>query len=342
MKEINRAAATVVAAALILGAAACGSSETNPPPAEPAASPAAGARPAGTVTSLGQEAEGVAVDGETGLAVISTRDPDRLVFVDIGSGDVVKRNRAAGSARHLSLAGPGGPVLVPVEYEDVLLRVSLPGGASTSTATGDFPHDAAEAPNGRTFVADEGGDTITVLEGDKTIDQLTAPEQPGGLAVSDDVLAVVAVAAREVAFYDTDSLEQLAVEPGGAGPSHVVAGDDGRFYVADTGGDAILVYDGTPEDGGEPLLLDRTNLPGSPYAIAIDSSRDRIWVTRTAANRVVELEITELAPKIIDRFPTVRQPNGVGVDSQTGRVVIVGREEGEVQIFSPDREREAR
>ena len=328
----------LVLAALALVASACGSSETNPPPAEPATSPEPGEAPVGSVMRLGQEAEGVVVDGESGLAVVSLRDADALAFVDVRTGRLVREVGISGSARHLALAGPGGPVLVPVEYEDELLRVELPGGEFTRAGTGDFPHDAVEAENGRTFVGDEGGDTITVLEGETAIDSLTAPEQPGGVAASGDVLAVVAVAAREVAFYDTETLEQLAIVEGGAGPSHVVAGDDGRFYVVDTGGDAILVYDGDPSDGGDPRLVDRANLPGSPYAIAIDSSRDRIWVTQTALNRVVELEITELAPKIIESYPTVRQPNGVGVDPRTGRVVVVGRDAGEVQVFDPERE----
>ena len=127
---------------------------------------------------------------------------------------------------------------------------------------------------------------ISVVKGDSEETQLHVPEQPGGLAVSDGVLAVVTAAAREMAFYDTNSFGQTAVLPGGAGPSHVVAGDDGRFYVADTGGDAILVYEG----GDHPRLLDRTNVSGSPYGLAIDNSSGELWVTRTGLNEVSQLQ----------------------------------------------------
>ncbi len=58
-------------------------------------------------------------------------------------------------------------------------------------------------------------------------------------------------------------------------------------------------------------------------------------MTQTARNRVVELELTDLAPKIIASYPTVRQPNSVGVDERTGEVVVVGRDTGAVQIFDP-------
>lgn len=311
---------------------ACGSDEANPPPAEPAASPVPAEEPAGEVVELEGEAEGVVVDAGTGLAAISQRDPDRIALLDVERRRVVDEVPTPESARHLSLA-PGGVVLAPIEYEDTLLRISLPGGGTTPLPTGDFPHDAAEAPNGRTFVGDEGGDTITVLEGERVVGEVPAPEQPGGVAVSGEVLAVVAVAAREVAFYDTETLEQLAVLPGGAGPSHIVAAPDGRFYVTDTGGDAILLYEGDGADG--PRLLDRTNLPDSPYGIAGDFERDRLWVTQTGANRVVELEITDLAPKIIGGYPTVRQPNSVGVDERTGTLVVAGRAPAAAQIIRP-------
>lgn len=328
------AAVALIAAALL--AAGCGSAAENPPPAEPAVSPPLAERPAGQVRRVGSEAEGVVADPVTGLAAISFRDPNRIELIDVATGRTVKRVPTGDPARHLSLAGPGGPVLAPIEYRDELLRIELPSGRTSSVAVGDFPHDAAEAADGRVFVSDEGGDTISVVDGDRVEIALPSPEQPGGVAAAGSTVAVVAVAAREIAFIDATTLERTATVEGGAGPSHVVAGpDDGtdRFYVADTGGDAILVYEG----GAEPRLLDRTNVPDSPYGIAVDGRRGRLWVTQTGRNRVVEMEVTDLAPKIIASYPTVRQPNSVAVDERTGRVIVVGRDSGDVQIFDPDR-----
>ncbi len=333
--DIVRLVGAGLLAGLLAVVAGCGSAETNPPPAEPIASPPLAEKPVGEVRTVGSEAEGVVVDPVSGLAAISFRDPNRIELIDVGTGETVKRIPTPDPARHLSLAGPGGPVLAPIEYVDELLRIELPSGRTSSVAVGDFPHDAAQAADGRIFVSDEGGDTISVVDGDAVEVTLPSPEQPGGIAASGSTVAVAAVAAREIAFLDPDTLEQVATLDGGAGPSHVVAGpDDGtdRFYVTDTGGDAILVYEG----GNEPRLLDRTNLPGSPYGIAVDGKGNRLWVTQTARNRVVELEVSELAPKIVASYPTVRQPNSVGVDERTGDVVVVGRDSGDVQIFNPD------
>ncbi|MCB0875682.1 MAG: hypothetical protein KDB46_05730 [Solirubrobacterales bacterium] len=335
-----RRTAIIVAGLAVAVLSGCGSSDENPPPAEPAASPPLAERPAGEVRRVGSEAEGVVVDPRTGLAAISFRDPPRIELIDVASGRTVKRIPTDDPARHLSLAGPGGPVLAPIEYRDELLKIELPSGRTSSVAVGDFPHDATEAANGRIFVSDEGGDTISVVEGDHTEIALPSPEQPGGIASLGDTVAVVTVAAREIAFIDAATLKRVATVTGGAGPSHVVAGPDNpdagrdRFYVADTGGDAVLVY----ESGSDPRLLDRTNVPGSPYGIAVDDRRNRIWVTQTARNRVVELQVTDIAPKIVASYPTVRQPNSVGVDQRSGRVVVVGRDSGEVQIFDPAKE----
>ena len=333
---MKRLLACAVAALCLFAAAGCGSEGANPPPAEPTASPPLGPKPAGRVIDGSSESEGIAVDPVTGLAAVSFREPSRIELIDIAAGKVVKRIPTADPARHLSLAGPGGPVLVPIEYKDRLLRIVLPSGrVSSDVMVGDFPHDAAEAGNGRVFVGDEGGDAISVVDGDAVEVELPTAEQPGGVATTGDVFGVVAVAARVISFYDSDSLERIAELPAGAGPSHVVAADDGRFYVTDTGGDALLVYGTDPE----PQLLDRTNIAGSPYGIAIDERRDRIWVTATARNRVLELEITDLAPKLVRSFPTVRQPNSVAVDERTGAVVVVGRDDGDVQIIDPEGER---
>jgi DNA-binding beta-propeller fold protein YncE len=324
-----------VLAALLL--AGCGSAADNPPAAEPAASPPLTARPAGELLRLNGEAEGVAIDPRTGLAAVSLRDPNRIELIDIDTGRTVKRIPTGDPARHLSLAAPGGPVLAPIEYRDELLEIELPSGRASPVAVGDFPHDAAVS-GGRIFVSDEGGDTVSVVSGDGSETELPVPEQPGGIAAAGGTVAVVAVAAREVAFIDASSLQRIATAPGGAGPSHVVAGpggesagDDDRFYVADTGGDAVLVY----AAGDDPHLLDRANVPGSPYGIAVDGRRGRIWVTQTALDRVVEMKVTDLAPKIIASYPTVRQPNSVAVDARSGRVVVVGRSRGDVQILDP-------
>jgi hypothetical protein len=58
-------------------------------------------------------------------------------------------------------------------------------------------------------------------------------------------------------------------------------------------------------------------------------------VTLTGRNEVVEIDATASPPTVLNRLPTVRQPNTVAVDAGTGKVFVTGTAEGVLQIFEP-------
>ena len=312
--------------------AGCGS-EANPrafpPAAEPARSPVPSARPAGTVVDVGNKPEGVVADSATGLVAVALTDPDELALVDHRDGRVVRRVSLPGAPRHIRLVD--GRVIVPAESGDRVVEVALPGGRSRATVVGDGPHDA-DARGARVFVADEFGSTLSILERGRRVEQVEAPLQPGGLAVvPDGPVALVAVRERVLALFDDDGRlrEQL---PAGVGPTHVEAGAGGRVYVADTAGNAILLFRTRPTFE----LVRRVALPGKPYGMTIDRTRGRLWVTLTETNEVVRLPANG-APRVVERFPTVRQPNSVAVHEESGRVFVASRADGTLQFFDPPR-----
>lgn len=317
----------IVAVAAVPGAAACGgSSDGLAPAAEPARSPAVADAPAGRVVPVGHKPEGVAFDPTTGLVAVGLTNPDRLALVDGDTGQTVRRIRLPESPRHLKLAAPGGPVLVPSERANVLVEVSLPTGRMRTTRVGRFPHDVARA-HGRLFVGDELGHTVSVVETGRRIETLPAPRQPGGVAaVADrDHVGVVGVRERALEIFDARTLESVGKVSVGIGPTHVVGAGE-RFFVVDTRGDALLEVRLHP-----PRIHRRTHLEGTPYGIAVDTVRRRYWVTLTAENRVAELT----DHRVLRRFPTVRQPNSVAVDPRSGRVFVASRQDGTLQFFDP-------
>lgn len=113
----------------------------------------------------------------------------------------------------------------------------------------------------------------------------------------------------------------------GVGPTRGIS-NDRWLWVTDTQGDALLVFRVRPK----LELVRRVFLPGGPYAIALDATKLRLWVTLTGTNEVVELP-AHGRPRELRRFPTVRQPDGVQVSSGTHRVFVAGRRE--VQVFDP-------
>ncbi|MGH3994164.1 MAG: YncE family protein, partial [Pseudonocardiaceae bacterium] len=305
-----------------------------PPAAEPADAPEPTRAPAGRVVPIGPVAEGVVADPVTGLVAVGLREPFRLALVDGRSGEIRREVPLPGHLRHLQLATPGGPVLVPAESADAVLRVSLPGGEVLSrVGVGNFPHDATAAPAGTLAVANEFGGTVSVVEGGRVMHTFDDATQPGGLAAVGDRVAMIDVRENTLTVYDLARRERIAELPAGEGPTHSVADGRGRILVADTRGDAIILFGLNPQ----PRELARLPLPGKPYGLAFDKARNRLWVTLTATNEVVGVDVAGEAPRVVTRLPTIRQPNTVAVDSTKGRVFVASPAEGALQLVDPER-----
>ena len=278
--------------------------------------------------------EGLAADDPGGILAVGLRRPDAVALVDVTTGRVRKIVRLPGAPRHLQLAGPAGPVLVPAEQADQLIQLTLPGGkVVTDTQVGHQPHDAAAA-GPVVFVGNEYSNTVSLVRGGKQIAVEPAPRQPGGVAAARDgsAVVVVGVRGRRIEAYAPDG-RPLGTAPVGVGPTHVRAAPNGLFYVADTEGDALIAFRITAE-GPRQVGSVRTGCC-TPYGIAIDGRRGVVYVTLTATNRLESFRISGngLVPDRI--WPTVRQPNDVAVDEATGQVFVAGRDGSQLQLIRP-------
>jgi sugar lactone lactonase YvrE len=212
------------------------------------------------------------------------------------------------------------------------LQVALPSGTVTaSTRVGRQPHDAAAAGQ-VIFVGNEYSNTVSLVRGGRQVAVEPAPLQPGGVASDGAVVMVVGVRGRQVEAYAADG-RPLGTAPAGTGPTHVRAGPGGLFYVADTEGNAILIFRVTA--GGPRQAGAAPTGPGTPYGIAVDARRGLVYVTLTAANRLESFRIDGAALVPARSWPTVRQPNDVAVDEATGRVFVAGRDDGQLQLIDP-------
>jgi DNA-binding beta-propeller fold protein YncE len=306
--------------------------EPLPPPAEPATAPAVTTAPAGRIIAVGPVPEGIVADPVTRLVVVGVRDPAELVLIDADRGEVTGRVPMPGVLRHLQLAAPGGPVLVPDESSDTLLQVGLPGGIVLSqVATGTLPHDANATADGTIMVANEGGGTVVAVREGAVVHTFDDVTQPAGLAHVGTSMGLLDVRENTLTFYDAAALTPVTELAAGEGPTHVVADRHGRLIVADTRGDALLVYAPPPQ----AAQIARIAVPGQPYGITYDPDHDRLWVTVTAANQVVGYDMGEPTPREVARIPTVRQANTVAVDPTTGRLFVTGTDDGTVEIIDP-------
>lgn len=288
--RLGRSLSLAVALGALVG---CGSETVHelPPAAEPPHSPAVAHTPAGRVTRVGSAPEGVVADAATGLVAVGLRDPSELALVD-GATGVVRR------------------------------RVVLPGA----------PRHLATAAGAAVVVGNERGNALSVVQGGHVVATAAVATQPGGVAAlaGGTRLAVVSVRERRLEVYDARTLRRLGRAPAGVGPTHVACLDRGPCYVADTRGDALLVY--SVGAGVEPTR--RYGLPGGPYGMALDRVRRRLFVTLPARNELVEL-VAHGRPHVVRRWPTVRQPDSVAVDERTGDVFVTGRADGVLEHVTP-------
>jgi DNA-binding beta-propeller fold protein YncE len=319
--------ALLPAIALLLLVESCSSNAKKPTlgAAEPAVAPTSSVAPDGLVVKVGGSPEGLVFDPVSGLVAVAVRDPDRLILLDGTTMRIVKSVPLAGHARHLQLAKPGGPVLVPEEDANTLALVSLPDGVLTELKTGTSPHDAA-AVNGGYVAGDEFGRSITIArtgQAEQTVNDL---QQPGGIVGFGDQVVVVDVGDFTVSSFQVSDGKRIGRVAAGKGPTHGVRTADGQLLVSDTRGDALLRYSEAPL-----ALKGTTPLPGTPYGMATDSSAPRIWVTLTARNQIVGFDVSTGGLTEIARLATVDQPDTVAVEPGSHVLYITGSRTGVVQ-----------
>ena len=302
-----------------------------PTAAEPLKAPMPDA-PAGRTIAVGHTPEGIVVDAPTRTVAVATHDPNELVLLNADSGTVTDRIPLPGRVRHLQLAAAGGPVLVPVESADALVRVDLPAGpAHAPIRTGTEPHDAAAASNGTVFVANELGGTVAVLRGEQIVKVFTDSVQPAGTAAVGTSMGVLDVRKNDLTVYDAERLRIVGSAPAGAGPTHLVADRHGRMIAIDTRGNAVRLFTPLPT----PREVASFDQAGGPYGVAYDWSRDRLWVASSGTNEVIGYDMSGPNPVPMQHFPTVQNPYTLGVDPATGRLFVAGVSGGVVQIIDP-------
>ncbi|OLB74051.1 MAG: hypothetical protein AUI14_24680, partial [Actinobacteria bacterium 13_2_20CM_2_71_6] len=258
-------------------------------------------------------------------------NPAGLALVDGRTGQVTARVPLPGALRHLQLAAPGGPVMVPDEDSGALLTVALPAGTVLTRVPIDHsPHDATAIPDGTIAVTDEPGKALVLVRDSQVVHRFTGLAQPGGLATVGDLIAVIDVHDHTLAVYDPARLTRTAQVPARDGPTHLIADRHGRLLVVDTGGNRLRTFTVVPQ----LRQVDSVPLPGTPYGIAYDPTRNRLWVTLTARNQV-GFDLTGASPREITRLPTVGQPNTVAEDPDTGRVFVASRADGTLQLIDP-------
>ena len=330
MSATSRAAAFAAALLASLALAACGSSGAEKlPGAGPVTSRELTARPAGTVTHVAAKPQGIVYDPDTKLVAVAVHDPYRLLLLDPTTLAVKRSVALPGKARHVKLAKPGGPVLVPDETSDRLFQIFLPSARTISTPVLRHPHDAVRTTNGDIIVGDEFTHSFSVVRDNQQVATKKDFERPGGLATYGHVLAALDEEAFTLSTYDLPSLERTARVPAGEGPTHAVITTGDREVVVDTRADKLLLFDLDPLKQVASI-----DVGGTPYGIDSDRRTGIVWVTLTQSNEVVGVDFSAKTPRKVATYPTVRQPDTVAVAPGSHTLWVTGTRGDEIERIS--------
>lgn len=300
----------------------------NPVAATAPASPAPTARPAGTVLPAGSVTAMAADPADRILAVAIDQPPTVLLY---RLDDVAAAPRQVPVPGHVEgLSVSGGRVLASIPDKGRVATIAVATGQLGDIGVAGRPADAITEGD-RTLVAVRDQKAVDLYQGGTLAKTMT-----GGLYSADEVTQS---GSKTVVLDRLRSAVFIVDVPGGSiaeglragdGPTNVVADSFGRVLVTDTRAGALLAF------STDPLLLRQMYpVPGGIYGIAYDEQRHLAWVTLTGSNQVVGFDVRGGEPVEKYRFPTVRQPDSVAVDEQTG-AVYVGSATGEgIQVIRP-------
>ncbi|BDX31734.1 hypothetical protein TUM20985_22810 [Mycobacterium antarcticum] len=313
---------------------ACSTTPTDSPPptispARAADSPAVTTTPAGSVRPLDGVGEAAVFDAATSTLVVLTQGA--------GGGSALTVFPAAGAARTVRLPAPatavvddgggtvfastkGGYFMVDVRGGDAVTRFDVDGQPDT-----EFTAITRRA-DGKVVLGSADGAVYTLGSDTSVQARLQIFARVDALVARGDTVAVLDRGQTSVTTVDASGTKQEHALRAGEGATTMVTDPEGRILVADTRGQALLVF------GTDPLML-RQQYPvkGAPYGLAGTSRL--AWVSQTATNSVVGYDLSTGIPVEKVRHPTVQQPNFLSFDDSTGTLFVVSGSGAGVQVI---------
>jgi hypothetical protein len=318
----------------IIGTSGCSSSPIDGPPptiapAQAADSPPVTGEPAGIVRPLSGRGQAATFDAATGtLAVLAP---------GVDGRSVVAMLRPTGTPQVVPL--PAGATAMTGDNAGTVyastrggyFRVDIRAGTATRVdvdeqqAT-DFTAIARRA-DGRLVLGSAEGAVFTLGSDSAVAAQLKIFARVDALVTQGNTTVVLDRAQTSVTTLSEGGTDAEHALRAGVGATTVAADPAGRVLVADTRGDALLVF------GIDPLILrQRYPVPDAPYGLA--GSSTLAWVSQTATNTVVGYDLATGIPIEKVRYRTVQQPNSLAFDEASGTLYVVSGSGAGVQVIS--------
>ncbi len=316
------------------GVTACTSDATDAPPptiapAEAAVSPPTNKPPAGVVRPIAGHAKSVLFDPATASLVVLGPDKAGPAVVTVlpakGLGRAVSLPAAAtamtgDNSGHAYASTRGGYFVVDIAQGRVN-RVPVEGQDGT-----EFTAIARRA-DGRLVLGSADGAVYTLSSDTAVGAELKIFARVDALVAQGNTAVVLDRGQTSVTTVDASGSKAEHALRAGEGATTLAVDPAGRVLVADTRGDALLVF------GTDPLMLrQRYPVRDAPYGLA--GSTRLTWVSQTTTNMVIGYDLATGIPVEKVRYPTVQQPNSLAYDEASGTLYVVSGSGAGVQVIT--------
>ncbi|MER7011792.1 hypothetical protein ABT324_10230 [Saccharopolyspora sp. NPDC000359] len=293
--------------------------------ATPATSPPTSTTPAGT-THPAPPTQHTAYDPTTHTLVLASGPTLTLTNTTTGA----QQTTTLPSAPATLQLTHSGQLLTALPDTNEIARTDLRTAHTTTTPVPGGPVHAVDLDTERTAVALRTPPTVTILRNGTptaTADNFQGPAQ---LLPTPQDLYVLDRLTTALTPINPTTGDKGAGLRAGKGATNAVQDRYGRILTIDTRGQELLAF------STDPLVMkQRYPVPGAPYGLAYDPTRDLAWVTLTATNEIVGYDIAGGEPRERHRLPTITQPNSVAVDPDTGTLYIASANGAGYQVVTP-------
>ncbi len=311
----------VAVASTCLLVAACSDNSSDDPdsvslePLSKVEAPAISTPPSGSVSPSPSGLHSTTFDSATRTIVALEDDSTSLLIFDIDHTEQAPSVVALPSAAADVVTVGDGTLLLPMN--GMLARADIRSSAVETTEVDANLLSAASLTDGRVAAGDDSG-VIHIFGSDsneaETVDGLSSVDS---LAATQYGLTALDRRETSLTQINLDAKSLGAALRAGEGAAETATDRFGRILVTDAVGRELLVY------SSEDLLLrQRFPVDAQPWAVAYDDKSDIAWISTPGTNEVVGYTLETGIPVEVKRFPTVRQPDSIAVDSNSGDLFV--------------------
>ncbi|GGI91037.1 lipoprotein [Saccharopolyspora subtropica] len=327
---MRRLVTTYLSAALLL--TGCGIDTTSDPlqvtdtltAATPATSPPTTTPPVGTVHPA-PPVQLTAYDRDTHTLALATGRT--LLLIDTTTGAQRSIDLPSPPA---ALRAEAGRALAALPDSNQITRIDLRTATTHTTPVTGGPVDALDLDPHRTAVALRNPASVTILTDGTPTATTTGLKGPAQLLTAGGHLHILDRLTTAITPINPTTGDKGAGLRAGEGATNATTDRYGRILTIDTRGQEYLAF-----SAGPLIMKQRYPVPGAPYAIAYDPTRNLAWVTLTATNELVGYDIAGGEPTETHRLPTISQPNSIAVDPDTGTLYIASANGAGYQVVKP-------